>query len=274
MENIKYENTLSETILSSVKNSILNYCNESQLDYILNKISKNKDFFKSIILLPYWFYECLNKKDKDIQDQLFILSRAHIQGVMAYTLYDYIRDNKIEKNNINLCLSIANILMNKSMKSFHSLCDKDLNKIQIIDNIINDMNLYYLENNTIKNTHYHFKYLCDNNYRKSYGLSINCLIVLWLTGIKDDIAQSEILNFFKNYLNARQLSDDKDDMCDDLLNNIYTPTTFLMKAKYSSDYIHNMTRSRIDYYMKSCLKHLKNINFNYEKFKELYIKEC
>ncbi len=276
MQTKNHENILFDAIYSSTREYLLKMCTENQVRYIFDTVSKNKEFLKSICLLPYWFYSCFEDNYIDLDNELFILSKANLQSTIAYTIYDYIRDKKIEKENINICLSVANILIQKSTNSFHDLVGFNKNKVNIIDGIINTMNTCYLDNKIISDIHYHFKYLCDNNYKKSIGLSINCLIVLWLlSDNKNHYNEIEVSTFFENYLNARQLSDDEDDMCDDMLNNIYTPATFLMRAQYSTDYIHSIIRSRIDTYMRSAVDSLKNISFfNYEKFIELYIKDC
>jgi len=238
MQTKPYENIFFESIYLSIRENMLTHCDEKQVDYIFNKITKNKDFLKSICLLPYWFFTCFeNNQNIDIQNELFILCKANMQAVVAYTLYDYLRDKKIEKEYINLSLSVANILIQKSLRDFYEILKYDKQKIGIVSNLINQIDNSYTDNRVISDIHYHFKYLCDNNYKKSIGLAITCLIIIWLTdNDKTQNDQTELLNFFENYLNARQLSDDEEDMCDDILNNIYTPATFLMKAQYSSDY--------------------------------------
>lgn len=277
MQTKNYENALFESIYLSTRENVAAFCNEKQVDYIFNKISKNKEFIKSICLLPYWFFNCFeNKENIDIQNELFILGKSNFQAVIAYTIYDYLRDKKIDKDYIDISLSVANILMQKSLRYFYEILKYDKQKIGVLDNIINMINISYIDNRTVSDIHYHFKYLCDNNYKKSIGLCVSCLMIIWfIDKDRDENNQTEILSFFENYLNARQLSDDEEDMCDDMLNNIYTPATFLMRAQYSSDYIHSMIRTRIDTYMRSAVDSLKNISFfDYEKFIELYVKDC
>ena len=277
MQSKIYEEILFESIYSTVLKNTNKLCGENNTNYIINKISKNKNFLKTICLLPYWFFDCFENKDNiDIDNELFILGKINFQACIAYTLYDYIRDKKIEKEYINICISIANIMLQKSIKDFYTLVKNDVNKVNIINNILNTIDLYYLDNKVISDIHYHFKYICDNLHKKSIGLAISPIIILWLLGYKiDDDTQIETKRFFEYYLNARQLSDDEDDMCDDMLNNIYTPATFLMRAQYGSDYIHTMIRARIDMNMRLAMDSLRNIPFfDYEKFKELYIKDC
>lgn len=277
MQSKKHEDILFESIYSTVEQNMLSICKQSDVDFIISKLSKNKTFLKSICLLPYWFFDCFeNENNIDLQNELFILGKANLQAWISYTLYDYLRDKKIEKGYVNLSLSVANILLQKSIKDFYSLVDNNKDKINIINNILNTMDNHYLDNQTISDIHYHFKYMCDNAYKKSIGASIVGLMVVWLMGYKIESENHiETLNFFQNYLNARQLSDDEQDMCDDMLNNIYTPATFLMRAQYGSDYIHTMLRSRIDMSMRLAQDNLRNIAFfDYEKFIELYLKDC
>lgn len=254
-----------------------NICQDIDTDFIIGKLSKNQSFIKSICLLPYWFFSCFeNKSIVDIENELFILGKANLQGWIAYTLYDYIRDGKIEKNRLNLAMSVANIMHQKSIKDFYDLVNHDKDKVRIINNLLNTIDTYYLESSTIYDIHYHFSHLSDNSYKKSIGASIVAMIVVWLLGYKIDSSNhKETCDFFRNYLNARQLSDDEDDMCDDMLNNVYTPATFLMRAQYSSDYIHTMMRSRIDMSMRLALESLRNMAFfDHDRFMELYIKQC
>lgn len=272
-----HEEKLFESIYSSVVENMLNICQQGDIDLIIEKIGKSESFLKSICLLPYWFYSCFeNENNIDLQNELFILGKANLQAWISYTLYDYIRDGKIDKIHINLSISIANIMLQKSIKDFYTLVDNDKNKINIINNLLNTIDAHYLDNKTVRDIHYHFKYMCDNSYKKSIGASVVTMIITWLLGHEiNSNNHIETYEFFKNYLNARQLSDDEEDMCYDMLNNIYTPATFLMRAQYGSDYIHTMMRSRIDMSMRLALDSLRNIAFfDYEKFTELYIKEC
>ena len=272
-----YEYKLFESIYLSVKENILKICDQNDTNFILDKLTKNEAFLKSICLLPYWFYDCFdNKNDIDLQNELFILGKANLQAWISYTLYDYLRDSKIEKRYINLSVSVANIMLQKSLKDFYDLVDNDKNKINFINKTLNTIDNHYLDNKTVEDIHYHFKYLCDNSYKKSIGAAIVAIIIIWLLGYEiNSNNYIETFEFFKNYLNARQLSDDKDDMVDDMLNNIYTPATFLMRAQYGSEYIHTMLRSRIDMNMRMAYEALRNLSFfDYEKFMELYVKEC
>ncbi len=270
-----HEDILHESIYSSVIHNMLHICRQEDIDFILHKVSKNKSFIKSICLLPYWFYECFENKT-DLQNELFALGKANLQAWIAYTLYDYVRDGKIEKEKMNLSISVANIMLQKSIQDFYTLVDHDKDKVNSINTLLNTIDLHYLDNKTIEDIHYHFKYMCDNSYRKSIGACLVAMIVVWLLGYKTESNNhTETFDFFKNYLNARQLSDDEDDMCDDMLNNVYTPATFLMRAQYGSDYIHTMLRSRIDMSMRLAYESLRNISFfDADKFAELYIKEC
>ncbi len=272
-----HEDILHESIYSSVMENMSNICQDIDRDFIIGKLGKNISFIKSICLLPYWFFNCFeNENNIDIQNELFILGKANLQAWIAYTLYDYIRDGKIEKGKINLCLSVANIFYQKSIKDFYDLVDHNKDKVHIINNLLNTIDNHYLDNKVIEDIHYHFKYMCDSSHKKSIGASIVGMIIIWHLGYKTDSNNHiETYEFFKNYLNARQLSDDADDMVNDMLHNIYTPATFLMRAQYGSEYIHTMMRSRIDMSMRLALESLRNISFfDYEKFMELYIKEC
>ncbi len=271
----KHEEILFESINSSIKNILLNHCNDQDIDNILDKIPRDSDYIKSVCLLPYWFFKCFeNKNNIEIESELFILGKANLQAYIAYNLYDCIRDKNLDKEHTHLYISIANILIKKSMHDFYQLIDNEKNKINIIDNLFNDKDKYHIDKTIISDIHYHFKYMTDNIHKRSMIMIIAPIIIIWLMGYKTKSNNYiETLNFFINYLNAEQLSIDDDNICDDILNNIYTPATFLMKAKYSSDYIHTMIRSRIEFFMNNAIDSLKKIHFfDFNKFMKLYIK--
>lgn len=268
---------LFDSIYSSVMENLSATCIQKDIDFIMEKVSGNISFLRSICLLPYWFFTCFEHEHHvDLQNEIFILGKASLQGWIAYTLYDYVRDGKIEKNKISACVSVANIFYQKSIKDFYSLVQFDSERVAIINNLLNSIDRHYLEQRTIGDIHMHFRHMCDESYKKSIGAAIPALIIVWLLGYKTESNNHiEAFEFFKHYLSARQLSDDEDDMCDDMLNNIYTPATFLMRAQYGSDYIHTMMRCRIDMSMRMAHEALRNISFfDYEKLIELYVKEC
>ena len=269
-----HEDTLFDSIYSSFLENLSSIYEKKDIDFIMEKIEINKTSLKSICLLSYWFYNCLEEENStDLQNELFILGKADLQMHVSYSLYDYIRRGKIEKEYINISISLANTLLQKSIKDFYYLINYDKNKINIIDNLLNTVNKYYTDNKMISDIHYHFKYLCDNVYKKTIHQSISPLIIIWLLGHGiNSNNHIETFEFFKNYLNNKQLTIDDKNICDDMLHNTYTPATFLMRAQYSSDYIHTMIRSRVDMSMRSAIDNIRNIPFfNYEKFIELYM---
>jgi hypothetical protein len=272
-----HEDALYEAIYSTVIKNLAHICHVDDIDFIMNMLGTRTEFLKTICLLPYWFFTCCqNKNNIDLENELFILGKSNLQAWVAYTLYDYIRDGKIQKDKINLSLSVANIFHQKSIDDFYQLTRHDTNKIQVINNLLNSMDHHYVTHFPMVDIHAHFKTMCENSYRKSVGAAMVVVITTWLLGHNvGGKTHMHVLEFFKNYLNARQLSDDMDDMVDDMLNNIHTPATFLMRAQYGSRYIHMMMRSRINSNMKHALHNLRKIsNFDYQKFTRLYVKEC
>jgi hypothetical protein len=275
MQSKNHEDILFDSIYSSFIENLSSIFEKKDIDFIIDKTNKSKSFLKPICLLPYWFFNCFeNENNIDLQNELFILGKTNLQYYISCNLYDLIRNGKIEREYINLSLSAANVLLQKSIKDFYNLVNYDKNKINIINNLLEITNTSHLDNKTISDIHYHFKYLCDNAYKKSIGMSITAIVTTWLLGFEiNSNNHIETIEFFKNYLNAKQLSNDDDKMCDDMLNNTYTPATFLMRAQYSSDYIHTMIRSRIDMNMRAAIDSLRNLAFfDYERFMELYVR--
>jgi hypothetical protein len=276
MQSKNHEEILFESIYSSFINNLLSIYEQKGVDFILGKINKNRSKLKSICLLPYWFSSCFeNENNIDLQNELFILGKISLQSYISHTLYEYIRYGKIDKEYINLNISIANILSQKSIKDLYELTDYNKDKINIINNLSIMTNGHYLDNKTISDIHYHFKYLCDNSYKRTVYNSIIPLMIIWLLGNKiDSNNHIETFEFFKNYLISEQLSNDDKNMCDDMLNNTYTPATFLMRAQYSSDYIHTMMRSRIDMHTRLAIDSVRNLAFfDHDRFMGLYMKE-
>lgn len=271
-----HEQILFESIYSSVSNTLLQYLNKDDIDIIFDKTMNNKEHVKSICLLPYWFFNCFeNRNNIEIENELFILGKANLQMHIAYDLYDYIRNKDFEKDHYQLYISVSNILIKKSIKTLYQLVNNDKNKISIIDNLFNNKDIYHIDKTIVVDIHYHFKYLTDNIYRKSMITFIAPIIVLWLMGYKiRSNNYNETFNFFANYLNSQQLIKDDKNLCDNVLNNVYTPATFLMRVKYSSDYIHTMLKSRIEFFTQNAIESLKKLHFfDYNKFIKLYIKD-
>jgi hypothetical protein len=272
------ENKLYEDILYSVHENMSTICSQKEIDFIFEKVGKSESFLKSICLMPYWFYNCFEEQiETNIESELFTLSKANLQAWISYTLYDYLRDGKIDKKYVAISISIANILIQKTIRDFYDLVHGSKEKMDIIYNLLSKMDKSYRNDNMIvSDTYDHFKYMCDNAHQKSIGIAIIPLIVTWLLG--EQVSEKnhfEIINFFKNYLNARQLSDDKDDMVDDILKSIYTPATFLMKTGCNRKKIQSLMQEIIDNNMKLALNSLHSLYlFNSDRFAQLYIKEC
>lgn len=276
MQSKNYEDVLFESIYSSFTNNLTSIHEQKDVDFILGKINKNRSELKSICLLPYWFLDCFeNENNIDLQNEVFILGKTNLQSHVSHILYEDLRHGKIDKEYTNISISIANMLLQKSIKNFYELTDYNKDKINIINHLLNMTNNHYLDNKTISDIHYHFKYLCDNSYKRTIHSSIIPLMIIWLLGNKiDSNNHIEAFEFFKNYLTSKQLSKDNKDMCDDILNNIYTPATFLMRAQYSSDYIHTMMRSRIDMHIRLAIDSIHNLAFfDYDRFIGIYMKD-
>ena len=92
-----HEDILFDSMYSSVMENMSHICPQKDVDFIMETVSGNIYFLKSICLLPHWFFICFeNDNHVDLQNEIFILGKANLQAWIAYTLYDYVRDGKIE----------------------------------------------------------------------------------------------------------------------------------------------------------------------------------
>lgn len=243
-------------------------------DHIVRKLCLDESILRSVCLLPFWFFSCHeNEQNLAIENELLILGKANLQAWVSSALYEHIYSGKIEKRYIKNYLSVAHTLYKKSINHFYSLIDYNQDKMQIIDNMLCRKDGQYLKKQPVDDIHLHFRHMCENSYKKSMSSSIVCIVVVWLLGYGTrSNSHMKAYEFFKNYLNARQLASNDNKLVDDMLNNVCTPATFLMRAKYGSTYIHTMMRARIDTSTKRALSSLKNISFfDHKKFTKLYV---
>ncbi len=260
----------SEEIHRSIKNKIYaeysNYLDKTEIQYLESKFGKSDTFLKSITLVPYLLYSCIrNTKHTVAIKDLTSLGFLNIKACVAYTIYDYIHDGKIEQKYQSKLLSLANIFLQDFIQTTCSIIsDKQvLNEIQ---HLFKTMDAYYCsKQNRI-----------DTVYEKSIGLYIIPFITLYKAGFGTHSKETKAFKtLFISYLTARQLSDDLDDMEYDIKIQNITPVVLLYQKNKDTSKTTKIIRKIIDTNLstaKNVLLLLKNIDG--QRFVENYIREC
>jgi len=258
----------SKVIYKKVRKHLLNNFGKEYADYILETLGTGSGFIDTICLLPYWFFDSfkINKYSKNIHPLL--LGEYNLKAWIGYTLYDYIRDDKISKDKLVKTISIANICIHEALFGFISEADSK-NKKEVILNLCNKIDLFYVKEHKY-NT---FKSIYSHTYEKSLAACISALLVIPESHYDKNI--KNILNFFKGYYTARQLSDDLDDFKKDIKLKIITPVTCLIKEGLSDKELNSKVKSLIRQNINSAIRNIKKVeNFDYNYFISKYVKDC
>lgn len=197
---------------------------KKQAHELIARLTK-KDNDRQIPLLPYFFSESLATKKSFSESLLINLGAANLFGWIAYTIYDNFLDDESDPKS----LPLANIALREVTKLFqeiqpqnkewqiffHSIIDEmeETNCWEIINcriKITNDT----LSLNTIKIPHYgSYQKLA----KKSLGHGLGPFAILFSLGYSGKSPEIKtLLQFFKHYLIAKQLSDDAHDWEKDL----------------------------------------------------------
>lgn len=260
-----YLENLHETTLRTLKEELLTLTSEENVIYLLSHFSTKEPFLKSITNLAPWFYECMQDKPIQLNAKTFeLLATTNMQAWFAYTMYDHIRDLKIEAGKLSMVLSIANLYFQKSFEDF-------LGVYAGTGDLFAMMDISYLQNDPDPS----FTSLVETLHKKSIAMALVALIMLHLQEIP--MSSPEYLhtyNFFRHYIIARQLVDDRDDIEIDLRAKLLTPVTFLYNRNFPMSKLQSMIETEIHKHMDLAMENLKQIpNFDWEKFAELYVKD-
>lgn len=258
-----YLESLHETTLKSLKEELLSLTSEENVIYLFDHFSTKETFLKSITNLAPWFYECMHEKPVELNAKTFeLLATTNLQAWFAYTMYDHIRDLKIEGSKLNMVLSIANLYFQRSFEDF-------LGVYAGTGDIFAMMDISYLQNDPNPS----FTSLVESLHKKSIGMAIVALIMLHLQEIPMNSPEYiHTYNFFRHYIIARQLEDDRDDLEIDLRARLLTPVTFLYNRNFPMSKLQTMVETEIQKHMKMAMDNLKQIpNFDWERFAELYV---
>lgn len=264
-------------IIKNVTKDLIQRFNKSNSDYIFNILGKGESFLQTICLLPLWFNESFEKKGAISKKDLRLLSQANLKAWIGYTLYDYLRDGKIKKDKIVTAISIANICTQEALLIFNSYAKSSLASEYLLK-LFNKVDLYYIR---LENRKYldlkeniSFKQACEESSDKSIAACISTLLVLPITS-EDKISYRHVIDFFKNYFTARQLSDDLDDYKKDIKLRILTPAVLLLHQGYSTENMRSLMRKEIDKRLIRAKVSLSKIeSFDDKLFIQKYVKPC
>ena len=244
---------------------------EEDARLILNKFGQGKSFLNTICCLPAWMNESFDKKISIKNLDLESLAEANLKAWIGYTIYDYLRDKKWPEHKVPKLISIANILTQDSLNIFLNNCKTKIKKQEMLS-LFKKIDIYYIKLDDRKIVQ-NFKDSSNQLHEKSIAAATCAILAIPDSAYKE--SSRNVLNFFKYYFNARQLSDDLDDFKDDIKNKIVTPVTVLIKDGVSEHDVKKIVRNEIDFNVKKAKQSLCKVkNFNGELFMLRYMKPC
>lgn len=255
---------LHETTLKSLKTELLLLTSEENVIYLFDHFSTKEPFLKSVTNLAPWFYECMQEKSVELNYKTFeLLAKTNLEAWFSYTLYDHIRDLKIEAAKLPMVVSIANLYFQKSFEAFLGVYAEAQDLFAMMD-------MSYLQNDPDPT----FTSLVESSHKKSIGMAVVALVMLHLQEIPMNSSEHlHTYNFFRHYIIARQLDDDRADLEIDLRARILTPVTFLYNRNYPMSRLQNMIEVEIQKHVDLAMQNLQSIpNFNWRRFAELFVK--
>jgi hypothetical protein len=192
---------------------------------LIGKLIAN-DITKQISLMPYYFYQSLEKgKGKVEENKIVLLGVANVLGWLAYTIYDDFFDDEGSPQ----FLSLANMCLRRLTWIFDTAFRENENITNFYHTIldgIDEANFWEVTNCRLPLMKNDFKLLksklpgfknLNQLANKSLGHGIGPMTILLLLGYKKDTKEFiSLYNFFKHYLIAKQLNDDTHDWEQDL----------------------------------------------------------
>jgi hypothetical protein len=174
------------------------------------------DTDKQIALLPYFFRLSLGESGKSISDEMIVaLGAANVFGWIAYTIYDDFLDEEGDPRQ----LSIANVCLRESAEIFRSslppetgFADLSQKTFDRIDSA-NMWEVHQCRDIAAPPDYGDYSKLAE----RSLGHALSPIALLFALGYKEHSVEVQgMMQFFRNYLIARQLDDDAHDWEDDL----------------------------------------------------------
>ncbi len=188
---------------------------------MLDKTLKS-DKDKQIVLMPYFFKMSLGKQGRGLSDNLIIqLGLANLYGWMAYTIYDDFLDDEGRTE----LLSVANLALRELTEIFNNVLSKKTGFpgfFKKILDIIDSANTWEQSNCRFKGRlvkdiplpdYKDFSKLAE----RSLGHSLGPATILFSLGYNENSQEVQsLMEFFKDYIIARQLNDEAHDWEQDL----------------------------------------------------------
>lgn len=223
--------TNSETIhITQVRETIKGCFSDSELiqDFFVKQFNELLISSKLQLLLPFYYLHSLKEdyQERITPGELTLITAAHSIGLISFTLQDSLCDRESLAHQIPYVSS--GILAMSTL--LHSALYKQSTPEEI-QSILHSMNQALL-----RETHnsQHKSLDREELYMKSFGVICGIITIILITGERFTYTEiSHVKEFFKNYLNARQMLDDLHDWYSDLLNTIHTPATLLLMEDFS-----------------------------------------
>lgn len=217
---------------------------EKKFQNLIKKINSN-DKTIEIALLPYYFKTALGKNGKSISKaNIEKLGSATILGWIAYTIYDHFIDKEATEND---SIPIANTCLRKLIEIFAELIPNQLRDKSLFNSLMDRIeaaNIWEIENCRfkIKNNDLQVPEKLPDFEKgflriseKSIAHVLGPVFIFLLKGFGENSKEvKNIINFYRFYICAKQLSDDSHDWEKDLLNGQITPVTAMVIEKFKS----------------------------------------
>ena len=198
-----------------------------------------------ITLLPMIFKNSLGDKGVTVNRELLLnLGEANWYGWGAYTIYDNLLDETTQPT----LLPIANIFLRQLTSIFENLAgESEISDVfhQMLDKI-ESTNFWEINNCRLKVENGQIKFAkselpdygnYDNLFFRSCGHALGPITILISMGFKQDSTEvTNLTSFFRDYIIAKQLTDDAHDFFEDLsAGNLTVPVVEVLKRLAEQD---------------------------------------
>ena len=185
-------------------------------------LKSDKD--RQIVLMPYFFKCSLGKRGKEISDSFIVnLGLANLYGWMAYTIYDDFLDNEGDPK----LLPAANVFLRELTTIFNDLLPEEIGFRDFFRELMdklesaNNWEVNYCRMKTAKSRSKNIRIpIYDTAARlsdRSLGHALGPAAILFSLGYDSRSPEiRDLMEFFSNYLAARQLDDEAHDWEEDL----------------------------------------------------------
>ncbi len=188
-------------IRKNVNKFLIKLIGKEDSEYVLKVLGTGESFQKTICLLPSWFNESFQEEKMYSNKDLIILGEANFKAWIAYTLYDYLRDGKIIKDKLVVCISIANICSHTALTIFHQYGNSKLKNDYIL-NLFNTIDNFYIQEKHLIHSKDSFKNFSRKISDKSIAAAITAILVV-PENKQEEKTCRYVISFFKYYFGIR-----------------------------------------------------------------------